>query len=81
MVEQGRTAFVPAVPARVVDTTAAGDAFCGGLADALAGGDSVEAATRWAVRVAATACTRPGAQPSLPTRPEAMATGSPAEDA
>jgi ribokinase len=53
-----------------VDTTAAGDAFCGGLADALATGAALEDAARWAVRVAAAACTLPGAQASLPTRTE-----------
>jgi ribokinase len=63
----GDTVHVPAVPVRAVDTTAAGDAFCGGLADALAGGASLQEAARRAVRVAAAACLRPGAQASLPT--------------
>jgi ribokinase len=67
VVEDGRAGHVPAVPVRAVDTTAAGDAFCGGLADALAGGASLRDAARWAVRVAAAACTRDGAQASLPT--------------
>jgi ribokinase len=66
VVEQGRASHVPAVPVRPVDTTAAGDAFCGGLADALAAGADLQDAARWAVRVAAAACTRPGAQASLP---------------
>jgi ribokinase len=70
VVEHGRASHVPAVPVRIVDTTAAGDAFCGGLADALAGGAALEDAARWAVRVAAAACTRPGAQASLPRRSE-----------
>jgi ribokinase len=67
VVEQGRASHVSAVPVRPVDTTAAGDAFCGGLADALAAGTTLQGAVRWAVRVAAAACTRPGAQVSLPT--------------
>jgi ribokinase len=71
VVEDGDAAHVPAVPVRPVDTTAAGDAFCGGLADALAGGAGLQDAARWAVRVAAAACTRPGAQASLPTPEEA----------
>jgi ribokinase len=70
VVEGGHAGHVPAVPVRPVDTTAAGDAFCGGLADALAAGAALEDAARWAVRVAAAACTRPGAQASLPTRTE-----------
>jgi ribokinase len=70
VVEQGHASHVPAVPVRPVDTTAAGDAFCGGLADALAAGAALQDAARWAVRVAAAACTRPGAQASLPTPSE-----------
>jgi ribokinase len=73
VVERGGASHVPAVPVRAVDTTAAGDAFCGGLADALAGGAGLQDATRWAVRVAAAACTREGAQASLPTRDEVRA--------
>lgn len=62
---------VPAVEVTAVDTTAAGDAFCAGFADGLlAHGGDIEAATAWAVRVAAVAVTRPGAQASLPSRDE-----------
>jgi ribokinase len=60
----------PALPVSVVDTTAAGDAFNGALAAALAGGDRLESALRFANAAAALACTRRGAQPSLPTRAE-----------
>jgi ribokinase len=70
VVEHGHASHVPAVPVRPVDTTAAGDAFCGGLADALAAGAALQDAAGWAVRVAAAACTRPGAQASLPTPAE-----------
>jgi ribokinase len=70
VVEHGQASHVPAVPVRAVDTTAAGDAFCGGLADALAAGATLEDAARRAVRVAAAACLRPGAQTSLPTPAE-----------
>lgn len=65
--------LVPALEVDVVDTTGAGDAFCGGLADALCmGADLVEAA-RWATRVAAVAVTRPGAWSALPRRAELLA--------
>jgi ribokinase len=77
IVEHGHANHVPAVPVRTVDTTAAGDAFCGGLADALAAGAALEDAARWAVRVAAAACTRPGAQASLPTPAEVPALPEP----
>jgi ribokinase len=64
----GATAVdVPAPAVVPVDTTAAGDAFCGALADALCRGLGLEAAARWAVRVGAAATLTPGAQPSLPT--------------
>ena len=61
---------VPAPTVTPVDTTAAGDAFCGALADALVGGADLVEATEWAVKVGAAATLRPGAQPSLPTRSE-----------
>jgi ribokinase len=58
---------VPAFPVEAVDATGAGDAFNGGLAVALARGDSLEAAVRYANAVGALATTRLGAQSSLPT--------------
>ena len=53
-----------------VDTTAAGDSFCGALADALVRKESIVDAVRWAVRVGAATTLRSGAQPSLPTAVE-----------
>ena len=53
-----------------VDTTGAGDAFCGALAAELARGAHLEAAARFAVRAAAVAVTRHGAQAAMPTRDE-----------
>ncbi|HEV2873393.1 MAG TPA: ribokinase [Actinomycetota bacterium] len=78
VIEHGDATHVPAVPVRAVDTTAAGDAFCGGLADALAGGATLEDAARRAVRIAAAACLRPGAQASLPTSGDLQALPEPA---
>lgn len=53
-----------------VDTTAAGDCFTGALAVALAEGRSLDAAALFASRAASISVTRPGAQPSLPSRAE-----------
>ena len=60
----------PARSVAVVDTTAAGDAFNGALAVALAEGASLQAAADFANQAAALSTTREGAQPSLPTRAE-----------
>jgi ribokinase len=51
----------------VVDTTGAGDAFCGSLAARLAAGDSLGAAVRWASAAGALATTVAGAVPAQPT--------------
>jgi ribokinase len=58
---------VPATSAGpVVDTTGAGDAFNGGLAVALARGEVLLAAARFATRVAAVAVTRSGTAAAMP---------------
>ena len=59
---------LPTIPVPVVDTTAAGDAFCGALAARLAAGASFDDALRYAIAAGALAVTVLGAQPSLPTR-------------
>ncbi|MEC4813654.1 MAG: ribokinase [Scytonema sp. PMC 1069.18] len=62
------TFFIPAFPVHTVDTTAAGDAFNGGLAAALCEGLSLRQAVVWGAAAGAIAATKPGAQPSLPDR-------------
>ena len=53
-----------------VDTTAAGDAFNGAFAVALAEKHTVESALTFASAAAAISVTRAGAQPAMPTRDE-----------
>ncbi|HEY1753009.1 MAG TPA: ribokinase [Caulobacteraceae bacterium] len=57
-------------PARVVDTTGAGDCFCGVLAARLAEDDAMPSALRWANAAASLSTERAGAAPSMPTRGE-----------
>lgn len=59
---------VPGFAVQVVDTTAAGDAFCAGLAVRMASGDSLADAVRYANAVGALATTVLGAAPAMPTR-------------
>lgn len=64
---KGRSEHVPAFHAGpVVETTGAGDAFNGGLAAALARGQSPLDAVRFACAVAGISVTRPGTAPSMP---------------
>lgn len=60
----------PSFPVEAQDTTAAGDTFCGVLTAALSRGDALPAALRRASAAAALACTRLGAQASIPTQAE-----------
>ena len=66
----GKAKHVSAFKIEVVDTTAAGDAFIGGLAAALLKGNSLEEAVRYGNASGALAATKFGAQPSLPTQDE-----------
>jgi ribokinase len=63
-------ATVPGRRVTAVDATAAGDAFNGALAVALAEGRSLLEAARWANVAASISVTRRGAQPSLARREE-----------
>ncbi|AGO10885.1 AaceriAFR626Wp [[Ashbya] aceris (nom. inval.)] len=65
--------YVPAAKvAKVVDTTAAGDTFLGGLVSQLESGSTLDDAVRFAVQASAIAVTREGASSSIPTRAEVM---------
>ncbi len=61
---------IPAFPVEPVDTTAAGDTYCGCLVVALAEGKSLAEAVRFASAAAALCVQKLGAQPSTPWRKE-----------
>lgn len=60
----------PCIKIKPVDTTAAGDTLCGTLCARLAEGEALDAAAQYASLTASIACTRKGAQPSIPTKAE-----------
>ena len=62
--------FVPAFKVEALDTTAAGDVYCGSLAVAIVEGRSIADAAMFASAAAAISVTRLGAQPSAPMRNE-----------
>ena len=66
-------ALVPAHPVETVDTIAAGDAFAGAMAVALAEGGNLAEAVRYGAAAGALAVTRPGAQEAMPGRDEVEA--------
>jgi ribokinase len=66
LLRDGAEASVPAFPVAPVDTTGAGDCFCGVLCAGLCRGVPLEMAMRRAAAAAAIACTRPGAASAMP---------------
>ena len=70
----GNNFFVQAAyPVTAVDSTGAGDTFCGVLVAALDRSESLPEAMRLASAAAALACSRPGAQASIPSAAEVQA--------
>ncbi|MBO5357211.1 MAG: ribokinase [Clostridia bacterium] len=63
---QGETKRYSCIKVDVVDTTAAGDTASGGLCAMLSKGESLESAMAFGSRAASIACSRHGAQKSIP---------------
>jgi len=68
IVDERGIRVIPTPRVTVVDTTGAGDCFDGALAVALAEGQDIDSAARFATHAAALACTRLGAQKAQPNR-------------
>jgi ribokinase len=66
----GEPLHVPALQVTVVDTTGAGDTFCGAFATRIALDEPFAEAVRWAVAAGTLATTKAGAQPSIPSGDE-----------
>lgn len=64
------SSHLPALAVPVIDTTGAGDAFCGVLAASLLRGIDLLKSCERAIVAGSLAVTRPGAQPSMPSRDE-----------
>lgn len=62
--------FIPAYNVKVIDTTGAGDTFCGAFAAELSKGCNLDEALHFATAAAAICVTRMGAQPSIPSEKE-----------
>ena len=73
VVDGSDTVLVSPHDVPVVDTVGAGDAFCGTLGACLARGVALSEAATHANAAGALAVTRPGAEPSMPTREEVSA--------
>jgi ribokinase len=70
VVTKNEKVSVPSFKVNAVDTTAAGDTFCGAFSVALVEGKSLRESLQFASAAAAISVTRIGAQPSAPKREE-----------
>ena len=69
----GKTFAFKSFTVKAVDSTGARDAFCAALSVGMAEGMPLERAVRFSAGAGALACTRFGAQPSMPWRHEVEA--------
>jgi ribokinase len=71
--DENKYTYVPADEVEAVDTTAAGDTFCGAFCVGISEGLSIEDAVKMATKAAGITVTREGAQASIPYREEILA--------
>ena len=69
---EGQATFVHSRKVNAVDTTAAGDTYCGGLCVALSEGKSIIEAAQFATASSALTVQKRGAQDSIPYRKEVI---------
>jgi ribokinase len=65
--QNGETFFIEPIAVKAIDTVGAGDSFAGALACAIADGETIESAAKFASIVAAMKVTKMGAQDGVPT--------------
>lgn len=70
IVERNNETLFPCIKIKPVDTTAAGDTFCGAMLAKYAESGNLIQASCFGSLAASIACTRKGAQPSIPTKEE-----------
>ena len=68
VISEGAKTLVPSLKVKAVDTTAAGDTFCGALCVALSEGCSLVDAAGFATKASALTVQKMGAQDSIPFR-------------
>lgn len=73
LMDREKAWYLPAIQVEAIDATAAGDAWVGALATALASGAELLEAATFATAAGALTATRSGAQPALPRRDEVEA--------
>jgi len=71
-IDEQRQIYTPAIKINAIDTTAAGDAFCGALATSLSNDLPIDYCLKFATAAGALAATKAGAVPSLPKADEIL---------
>ena len=72
IVKKDKVNTFPCIKIKAVDTTAAGDTFCGAMLARFAETNNIYESARYGSIAASIACTKKGAQPSIPTSDEIL---------